>query len=87
MRFLPALSLRQKVLSGRVKSVSVILNRSPLSVCPVTPPAQLLPTALAATGKAPLIRNNGAAAHQHQWAQGDPWLYAFARLFLFFSYE
>lgn len=51
---------------------------------PVIPAAQLLPTALAATAEAPHIRNNGAAAHQHQWAQGGPWLYAFARLFYSF---
>lgn len=47
----------------------------------VSQPAQLLPTTLAATREAPHISNNGAAARQHQQAQADLWLYAFARLF------
>lgn len=48
---------------------------------PITQLVQLFPTTVAATREAPPIRNNGAAAHQHQWAQTDPRLYEFARLF------
>lgn len=49
--------------------------------------AQLLPTALAATAEAPYIRNNGAAAHQHQWAKGGPVALCVCAPFLFLSYD
>lgn len=61
--------------------------QSPQSVSHHTTSPRLLPTTLAATGEAPLISNNGAAARQPLWAQADPWLYAFARLFFFFFYS
>ena len=60
--------------------------QSPQSVSHHTTSPRLLPTTLAATGEAPLISNNGAAARQPLWAQADPWLYAFARLFFFFFF-
>lgn len=55
--------------------------QSPQCVSHHTTSPQLLPTTLAATGEAPDISNNGAAARQLQWAQADP---GFMRLRAFF---